>query len=83
MHLKATSCGVVLGIAELIGGGLSPSLGGIIADSQGLPAAFIAVGIIVVIGFVAALFLTETLPAKVRAKEAAQGVAKETAAAEA
>lgn len=69
LHLKATSCGVVLGIAELIGGGLSPSLGGIIADAYGLSSAFIAVGIIVVVGFVAALFLTETLPAKVRTKE--------------
>lgn len=75
LHLKATSCGVVLGIAELIGGGFSPSLGGVIADAYGLPSAFLAVGIIAILGFVAAIFLTETLPAKVKAKEAAKAQA--------
>lgn len=71
LHLKATSCGIVLGLAEIVGGGISPWVGGKIADASGLPTTFMVIGILLVLGFVASLFLTETLPAKVRAKEAA------------
>lgn len=71
LHLKATSCGIVLGLAEIIGGGLSPWVGGRIADASGLPTTFMVIGILLVLGFIASFFLKETLPAKVRAKEAA------------
>ena len=71
LHLKATSCGIVLGLAEIIGGGISPWAGGKIADAFGLTTTFTVAGILLVLGFIAAFFLSETLPAKVRAKDAA------------
>lgn len=71
LHLKATSCGIVLGLAEIIGGGISPWVGGKIADASGLPTTFMVIGVLLVLGFVASFFLKETLPAKVRAQEAA------------
>ena len=40
LHLKATSCGVVLGLAEIIGGSFSPKIGGMIADASGLTLKF-------------------------------------------
>lgn len=77
LHLKATSCGIVLGLAEIIGGGISPWVGGKIADASGLPTTFTVIGVLLLLGFVASFFLKETLPAKVRAKEAADKAAAE------
>lgn len=70
LALKATSCGIVLGSAEIIGGAIFPKIGGIIADTSGLPTTFIVLGVLLVIGFVTSFFIIETLPSKVRAKEA-------------
>lgn len=70
LHLKATSCGIVLGCAEIIGGAIFPKVGGMIADAHGLTATFTVVGIMLGLAFIASFFLTETLPSKVRAKEA-------------
>lgn len=71
LHLKATSCGLVLGTCEIVGGAVLPKVGGMVADAYGLTTTFTLISVLLVIGFVFAFFLTETLPAKVKAKAAA------------
>lgn len=70
LHLKATACGIVLGFAEIIGGAIFPKIGGRIADLYGLPTTFKVVGLMLLLAFIAAFFLKETLPSKVRAQQA-------------
>lgn len=67
----ATSMGLVMGIGELVGGGLGPALAGRAADRYGIQAAmFIAVGCALGAACLA-LFVRETAPAKTATPDAA------------
>ena len=67
--MAATAVGLSMGFAELFGGVVVPPVAGRVADVLGLQAVFyICIGLALVSAF-AALFLTETAPRKVAAKE--------------
>ena len=67
--MAATAVGLSMGFAELFGGVVVPPIAGRVADALGLQAVFyICIGLALVSAF-AALFLTETAPRKVGAKE--------------
>jgi ACS family hexuronate transporter-like MFS transporter len=67
--LAATAVGMAMGFAELFGGVVVPPIAGKVADLLGLQAVFwICIGLALASAF-AALFLTETAPRKVGAKE--------------
>lgn len=67
--MAATAVGLSMGFAELFGGVVVPPVAGRVADVLGLQAVFyICIGLALVSAF-AALFLTETAPRKVGAKE--------------
>ena len=78
----ATTLGLVMGLGELIGGGLVPSLAGRAADHFNNLAVtmWIASGL-GVIATVLTLFLVETAPVKVAARRSAPAAAASTAAA--
>lgn len=62
--LTSTATGLVVGIGEVFGGGVAPSLAGFIAQHFGIEKTmYLALGA-VVIGFVVALLLKETAPAR-------------------
>ncbi|MBO0749905.1 MAG: MFS transporter, partial [Porphyrobacter sp.] len=66
----ATAVGMAMGFAELFGGVVVPPIGGWAGDLLGLQAVFyICIGLALASAF-AALFLTETAPRKVGAREA-------------
>jgi fucose permease len=70
----ATTLGIVMGLGELIGGAVTPTLAGMAADAYGLGATLlIEAGLALTTG-VLALFLVETAPVRVgqRAAAAAQ-----------
>jgi MFS family permease len=68
--LATTAVGLAMGWAELFGGVILPPIAGRASDAFGLEAVFvICIGLALVSAF-AALFLRETAPAKVSAKEA-------------
>lgn len=68
--MAATAVGLSMGFAELFGGVIVPPVAGRVADALGLQAVFwICVGLALVSAF-AALFLIETAPRKVGAREA-------------
>ncbi len=67
--MAATAVGLSMGFAELFGGVIVPPVAGRVADALGLQAVFwICIGLALVSAF-AALFLIETAPRKVGAKE--------------
>jgi len=70
-HLKASANGFVIGLGEILGGALFPFVGGTIADAVSLPAMMGVAGGLLVIGVLLSLFVTETLPKKVKTAVAA------------
>ncbi len=67
----ATTLGLVMGLGELIGGAVTPTLAGMAADAYGLNATlFIEAGLALVTA-VLAMFLIETAPVKVGQRAAA------------
>lgn len=68
-YLKASSCGIILGLGEIIGGAVFPYVGGKIADAWGLPTMMIVIGCLLIGSLVFSLFIKETLPAKVKARD--------------
>ena len=58
----ATAMGVVMGVGEIIGGVLAPSLAGRLSDVYGLEAVCWLLVALAVVGGIAALFLRETAP---------------------
>jgi len=69
----ATAMGVVMGVGEILGGVLSPSLAGALSDRYGLAAPLWLLVALAVLGAVTALFLRETAPRLV-ARRQLQGV---------
>jgi MFS family permease len=68
--LAATAVGLSMGTAELFGGVVLPPIAGGAADAFGLEAVFVICIGLAILSAIAALFLTETAPAKVGAREA-------------
>ena len=70
----ATTLGIVMGLGELIGGAVTPTLAGMAADTYGLGATLLIEAGLALMTGVLALFLIETAPVKVgrRAAAAAQ-----------
>jgi MFS transporter, ACS family, hexuronate transporter len=58
----ATAMGVVMGVGEILGGVIAPSLAGGLSDIYGLQAVCWLLAALAVIGGIAALFLRETAP---------------------
>lgn len=73
-YLKASSCGIILGLGEILGGAVFPYIGGRVADAYGLPRMMLIIAILLLISFVFSFFIKETLPAKVKAIQAAKTV---------
>ncbi|MEO6152915.1 MAG: MFS transporter [Croceibacterium sp.] len=71
----ATAIGVVMGLGEILGGVLSPSLAGAMSDRYGLAAPLWLLVALAVLGAMTALFLRETAPRLV-ARRSLSGVAK-------
>lgn len=66
----ATATGLVVGAGEMFGGGIAPSLAGYVAQHFGIQFTFyLALGGLV-LGFLAALALRETAPARLKLREA-------------
>ncbi len=61
----ATSLGLVVGLGEIIGGVLSPTLAGRAADLYGLQATLLIMGACAVVASLLSLFIKETAPIKV------------------
>lgn len=72
--LVASAAGVPIGIGEITGGGLTPIIGGFVAQNYGIqqivPVAIMGLGV----GFVISLFLKETAPAKTGKETAGEPV---------
>jgi ACS family hexuronate transporter-like MFS transporter len=60
--MAASAMGLVVGIGELFGGTIAPSLAGSLADSNDLSAPVIVVGACALIGGILSCFLKETAP---------------------
>jgi predicted MFS family arabinose efflux permease len=60
----ASVAGLVIGAGEVFGGGIAPIIAGNIAQNQGIQNVFSVAITGLVIGFIVALFLKETAPAK-------------------
>lgn len=58
----ATAIGVVMGVGEILGGVIAPSIAGGLSDIYGLQAVCWLLGALAIIGGIAALFLRETAP---------------------
>ena len=61
-HQAATAMGIVMGVGEILGGVLAPSLAGGLSDTYGLQAVCWLLVALALIGGTAALFLRETAP---------------------
>ncbi|MBE3639258.1 MFS transporter [Mangrovicoccus algicola] len=61
----ATALGLSMGMGEVLGGVLAPSLAGVAADAAGLTAPLWIMAALTVLSFGAALFLRETAPSQV------------------
>lgn len=61
-HQAATAMGLIMGVGEILGGVLAPSLAGSLSDSYGLQAVCWLLVVLAVLGGTAALFLEETAP---------------------
>lgn len=70
-HQAATAIGIVMGVGEILGGVLAPSLAGRLSDIYGLQAVCWLLVALAIIGSIAALFLRETAPRIVARKQAA------------
>ena len=70
----ATAMGVVMGVGEILGGVVSPSLAGALSDRYGLAAPLWLLVVLAVLGALTALFLRETAPRLV-ARRQLQGAA--------
>lgn len=62
----ATSLGLIMGVSEIIGGVLAPTLAGMGADRYGPDFPMLVSSVAAVLAAVLALFLVETAPSKVR-----------------
>lgn len=60
--LASTAVGIVVGLGEILGGGVAPSVAGWIAVTAGLPAAMLSVAAMLGCGALISFFLTETAP---------------------
>ncbi len=60
-HIVGT-LGVVMGVSEVLGGFMGPSLSGVLADHFGMPAAFIFASVLAVAAFLLSFALKETAP---------------------
>jgi predicted MFS family arabinose efflux permease len=67
--LAASSMGLVVGAGEIVGGVLSPTISGWIADRTSLVAHMEVMMVCALLGGVLSLFLRETAPGKVRSAE--------------
>lgn len=65
-YLKASSCGIILGLGEILGGAVFPYIGGRIADAKGLPTMMGVMAVLLLISLVLSFFMKETLPTKVK-----------------
>lgn len=66
VKLMATASGFVIGIAEIFGGGIAPTIAGYIAHHYGIEyTLYLAFGALI-LGFITTLFLTETAPRKIQ-----------------
>lgn len=70
--LAASSMGLVVGVGELFGGVVSPTLAGSIADQTSLAAPMVLMIVFALIGGVLSLFLKETAPGKTQAAQSMQ-----------
>ncbi|HEX7235322.1 MAG TPA: MFS transporter, partial [Gammaproteobacteria bacterium] len=68
--LAASSMGLVVGAGEIVGGVLSPTISGWIADQTSLVAHMVVMMVCALLGGVFSLFLRETAPAKVKTSAA-------------
>ena len=64
----ATTLGLVMGLGELIGGAVTPTLAGLAADAYGLQATLFIEAALAAVCAVLAFFLIETAPVKVGAR---------------
>jgi len=64
--LAASSMGLVVGAGEIVGGVLSPTISGWIADQTSLAAHMVVMMVCALCGGVLSLFLTETAPGKAK-----------------
>jgi len=60
--LSSTAMGLVVGLGEIFGGGIAPSIAGRIAVTTGLPTTLLTVSGVLVLGAVASIALIETAP---------------------
>jgi predicted MFS family arabinose efflux permease len=58
----ATAMGIVMGVGEILGGVLAPSLAGLLSDRYGLAAPLWLLVALAAMGGIVAMFLTETAP---------------------
>jgi MFS family permease len=65
--LAASSMGLVVGAGEIVGGVLSPTISGALADAHGLIAHMVVMMVCALIGGILSLFLKETAPNKIAA----------------
>jgi MFS family permease len=65
-HLKASANSFVIGLGEILGGAVFPSVAGSIADRTSLPVMMGVASGLVIIGFFIALFVKETLARKIK-----------------
>ncbi len=70
----ATTLGIVMGLGELIGGAVTPTLAGMAADSYGLGATLLIEAALALACAVLAMFLIETAPVKVGQRPTAAAV---------
>jgi sugar phosphate permease len=69
--LAASSMGLVVGAGELVGGVLSPTISGWIADQTSLVAHMVVMMVCAFVGGLLSLLLVETAPGKVSVARAA------------
>jgi MFS family permease len=73
--LAGLAIGIPTGIGDLVGGGVLPTFGGMLADAFGLGAPLLATSIALFVATVISLFVIETCPRKVLARNAAMAKA--------
>jgi len=64
--MAASAMGLVVGVGELLGGTLAPSLAGALADQTSLAAPVVIIGVCAFMGGVLSFFLVETAPSKLK-----------------
>jgi MFS family permease len=73
--LAASSMGLVVGAGEIVGGVLSPTISGWIADQTSLAAHMVVMIVCALCGGLLSLFLRETAPARTQTRVGAPGMA--------